>query len=940
MEIREQTRDLRQSGGLYKTRSVFVASIVLTLVLAVSYYLVRAILGSDTSLDNILGFAAVCAIALPMSYMLARVYNSRRITAIAVVASVLVVVPSTLSLLQSAFFESLETLPFLATYYEYSHDIGNISLTVGLLLFFVAFYLSMLETEKHKTRIEEQMREAERRDEAYRTLVDNTLQALVIWRDRRFLFVNSVFEQMTGYRAEEVLRMTPEEVRDLIHPDDREVVWERGARRLDGHDEPERYEFRLLCKDGSVKWVEAFTVLTDFGGQPAIQQAGIDITERKLAEQALRDSEEKYRTMADNISDVVWTMDMEGHFTYVSPSAEHILGYAVEEVYRLDPARVVEPNALERLGRLIDEAIQRVADGGDPWVTHNPQEFDHYHKDGRMITCEMSVMLMQDDKGNPTGVIGVTRDVTERKRAEEALRESEEKYRTMAESISDMVWMMDMEGRVTYCNRATKNLLGYEPDELVGLRLAGFLTDQARDRARRGIQDSIERSRAGQVDPQVPREYDHVHKDGTVVPCEVVSKLLVDNTGTPVGLVGVSRDIRERKRAEAEKRRFEAQVQQAQKLESLGILAGGIAHDFNNLLVGILGNADLALEELPVGSSARAYLHQINLSAKRAADLARQMLAYSGKGRFVIEEIDLNDLVLEMSHLIEASIAKNVTLAFNLAPALRAIEGDATQIRQVMMNLITNAAESIGSHKGVVTISTFERALDGRELEHSYLDEHVSAGPYACIEVRDTGCGMSKETQHRMFDPFFTTKFTGRGLGLSAVLGIVRGHRSAIEVESVVDEGTVVRIYFPALEMPAQSARRHESRASKPGWRGSGKVLVVDDEATVLMVAQRILEHLGFDVLLAENGQQAIEILKEDADSVNMVLLDLTMPQMGGEETYAALRQIRSDVPIMLSSGYPEERAKVGFRDHDLAGFVQKPYTVNALATALQKRFA
>jgi len=802
------------------------------------------------------------------------------------------------------------------------------------------FYLSILETEKHKTRIEEQMREAERRDESYKTLVENTLQALVIWRDRKFLFVNSVFEQLTGYKADELLRMTPEEVRDLIHPDDRELVWERGARRLAGYDEPARYEFRFLSKDGSVKWVEAFTVLTQFGGKPAIQQAGIDITERKLAEKALRDSEEKYRTMADSISDVVWTMDMDGHFTYVSPSIEHILGYTVEEVHHLDPAHVLAQEALQRLSQLIDEAIKRAADGGDLRVTHTPQEFDHQHKDGRVIRCEMSVMLMQDDTGKPTGVIGVTRDVTERKRAEEALRASEEKYRTMAESISDMVWMMDMDGRLTYCNRAAKSLLGYEPEELLGVGIQQVLTERAYERARQGIRDSVERSTEGRSDPRIPREYDHIHKDGSIVPCEVVSKLLFDKVHVPIGVVGVSRDIRERKRAEAEKRRFEAQVQQAQKLESLGILAGGIAHDFNNILVGILGNADLALEDLPVGSSARAYLHQINLSAKRAADLARQMLAYSGKGKFVIEEIDLNDLVLEMSYLVEASIGKNATLAFKLSPKLHAIEGDATQIRQVFMNLVTNAAESIGDHKGVVTISTWEQELDGGQLQHSYLEQQVSAGPYVCIEVRDTGCGMNKETQHRMFDPFFSTKFTGRGLGLAAVLGIVRGHRSAIEVESAPGEGTSVRVYFPALEISARAVRKRQTEERTLNWRGSGKVLVVDDEATVLMVAQRILEHLGFEVLLAEDGQQAVEIFKEDAESIKAVLLDLTMPQMGGEETFEALRQIRPDVPVLLSSGYPEERAKVGFRGHELVGFVQKPYTVNALASVIQTRLS
>lgn len=926
--------DLRTTGG------VFVLSILLTLSIATVYYVVRALGGEPRSLDNILAFTAVCTIALPLTYTLHRVYRTRRITMVAIAAAFLMILPATLSLTRATVFTTLGTHPLLRGYFENSQELANIALMSGILLFFVAFYLSMLEAEKDKRLLEEQMEEVERRDEAYKTLVDNTLQALVIWRDRRFVFVNSVFEQMSGYNKEELLAMTSEEVRDLIHPDDRETVWERGARRLKGLDEPTRYEFRILCKNGPVKWLEAFTVLTQFGGKQAIQQAGIDITERKAAEKALRDSEQKYRTMAESISDIVWTMDLASHFTYVSPSVEHILGYTFEEVHSLDPAKVVVAEDLEYLSGLIDEAIARVRHGGDPWVTRSPMEFGHYHKDGYAVTCEVSAMLMQDEHGIPTGIIGVTRDVTERKRIEEAIRASEEKYRTMAESISDMVWMVDMDGRITYCNRAANRTLGYIPEELLGVDMRQLLTEKAYTRARQGIVDSLERAGQGYTETELPREYDHVHKDGSIVPCEVVSKLVFGENGTAIGLVGVSRDVRERKRAEEERRRLEFQVQQAQKLESLGILAGGIAHDFNNILVGILGNADLALEDLPMGSSSRAYLHQINLSARRAADLARQMLAYSGKGKFVVEDINLNDLVLEMTHLLEASLDKKVRLDFELAEQLPAIEGDATQIRQVYMNLATNAAESFTARGGVVTVSTRTVTLEKHTVLDSHFEQEIAPGLYVCLEVRDTGCGMSPETQGCMFDPFFTTKFTGRGLGLSAVLGIVRGHRGAIAIESAVDEGTVVRVYFPALEIAARSTRNSYLEERRESWKGSGKVLVVDDEATVLMVAQRILEHLGFEVLLAENGQQAIDVFREHAEEIKAVLLDLTMPHMGGEETFDALRQIRPDVPVVLSSGYPEERAKAGFRGEDLAGFVQKPYTVKTLASAIQSRFS
>jgi len=256
------------------------------------------------------------------------------------------------------------------------------------------------------------------------------------------------------------------------------------------------------------------------------------------------------------------------------------------------------------------------------------------------------------------------------------------------------------------------------------------------------------------------------------------------------------------------------------------------------------------------------------------------------------------------------------------------------------MNLAINAAESISGSNGMVTISTWEEDFDPRKIQESRFEQEIEPGRYVALEVKDTGCGMSQETLRRIFDPFFSTKFTGRGLGLSAVLGIVRGHRSAIAVESNPGEGTSFRVYFPALNIPASALVKTPTEDRRPNWRGSGKILVVDDEATVLVVAQRILEHLGFDVLLAENGKQAIDVFRENADEIKVVLLDLTMPHMGGEETFDALRRIRPDVPVVLSSGYPEERAKAGFRAEDLAGYVQKPYTINALAGAIQARFS
>ena len=396
---------------------------------------------------------------------------------------------------------------------------------------------------------------------------------------------------------------------------------------------------------------------------------------------------------------------------------------------------------------------------------------------------------------------------------------------------------------------------------------------------------------------------------------------------------GVGIDITERKRAEEERRELEAQVQQAQKLESLGVLAGGIAHDFNNLLVGILGHADLALDQLSPASPARPCVKDIETAAKRAADLTRQMLAYSGKGRFVIERLDLNEVVAEMTHLLEVSISKKAIPKYNYADNLPAIEADGTQIRQVIMNLITNASEALGDRSGVISISTGAMECDRAYLSGTYLDEELPDGVYVYLEVTDTGCGMDEETCRKIFDPFYTTKFTGRGLGLAAVLGIMRGHKGALKVQSEPGRGTTFKILLPAVGEPAAAVREAPPRAR--GWHGTGTVLLVDDEETVRTVGRQFLERAGFSVLTAADGPEALELFREHADDIVCVVLDLTMPHMGGEEAFRKLRDIRADVRVIMSSGYNEQEVTQRFAGAGLAGFIQKPYRGSELLAKL-----
>ena len=392
-------------------------------------------------------------------------------------------------------------------------------------------------------------------------------------------------------------------------------------------------------------------------------------------------------------------------------------------------------------------------------------------------------------------------------------------------------------------------------------------------------------------------------------------------------------EISIRKQAEDERNKLEHKVQQTQKLESLGVLAGGIAHDFNNILTSIIGNAELALLRINKESPGVDNLHKIEEAAARAADLAKQMLAYSGKGKFVIEHINLNLLLEDMLHMLEVSISKKAVLRLNLIPDLPSVEADATQIRQIVMNLVINASEAIGEKSGVIAVTTGCMDCNKDYLKDVWLDENLNQGLYVYLEIADTGCGMDQHTLAKLFDPFFTTKFTGRGLGMAAVLGIVRGHKGAIKVYSEPGKGTNFKILLPASGKPAK-VFNHDGFENN--WKGSGTVLLVDDEETVRGIGKDMLQEFGFTTITANNGREAVEIFKTTPD-ISFVILDLTMPHMDGEQCFRELRQLKPDIKVIMSSGFSEYEVTQKFMGKGLAGFIQKPYKLSALKEAIQK---
>lgn len=405
----------------------------------------------------------------------------------------------------------------------------------------------------------------------------------------------------------------------------------------------------------------------------------------------------------------------------------------------------------------------------------------------------------------------------------------------------------------------------------------------------------------------------------------------------------VSIDITDQLKAEKHRVELERQVQHAQKLESLGVLSGGIAHDFNNLLMSVLGNVDLALDSIPKGHPAHQNLKEVENAARRGAELADQMLAYSGRGKFVIEPICLNDFLAEMTKLLEVTLSKKAELRLDLPENLPSFDGDPTQIRQVIMNLLTNASEALGDHPGLIHVSAGTMDCDHEYLNQGMVsstgpENMLEEGPYVYFEIADNGCGMDEATRAKIFEPFFTTKFTGRGLGMAAVLGIVHGHHGTIRVSSAPNKGSLFRVLFPqgATSIAGVMPSTQQSSAPKD-WRSQGTVLIVDDEEGVCAVGKEMLQHFGFDVLSASNGTQAIEIFLKHADAISCVLLDLTMPDLDGEQVFQELKKMDSEVKVILTSGYNRDDIAKRFQEQGLSGFLQKPFDLDSLQSQLAK---
>jgi len=787
--------------------------------------------------------------------------------------------------------------------------------------------------------------EALRRSEARLSLIFNTtadLQTLVrVEPGRRFVLeeVNrAYFEYCKRSAAEIVGQERSEFLESLGFP--RSVIESELEHYCRAVDECRTvsYEMPFESADGLVTLeVSIEPIVGPDGRCTHVLWDARDVTARRRAEIALEESKRTLAVLMSNLpgmayrcrNDEDWTID------FVNEGCLALTGYTVEELsehrsvsYGRD---VIHPHDQETVWAKVQEGVTTklpfaivyrilTASGQEKWVWEQGRGI--YDPEGRLRFLE-----------------GFIIDVTERVRADEIARLSGERLKEAQRIAKVGSWELDLStGEIIWSDEMYRivevDKSAYTPSYSGFIELVHPEDRQAVDAAYR---DSVANKRPNEIVHRI------LLQDGRIKWIHERYTTYYDAQGHATRSIGAMQDITERKIAEEERRAIELKMQQAQRLESLAVLAGGIAHDFNNLLAGILGHADLAREDMPPASPARESIEQIDIAARRAADLVHQMLAYAGKGNFVIRRVRLGELVREMAKLLEVTLSKRAVLQFALDDTTTAIEADAAQIQQVVMNLITNASDALGDDPGSITLRTGLVDYSAEALRAYAPHEPPQPGRFVYLEVADTGCGMDAATLNRIFDPFFTTKFTGRGLGLAATLGIIRGHGGGLRVTSRVGGGTTFRVIFPvAPEVQPADAEPHtngEAPALDPSGVRGGALLVVDDEPRVRDFLVRALQRFGHEVFSAADGQQALDLFSRNTARIDAVLLDITMPGIGGEEVLVKLHAQCPDLPVLLMSGFSEAETRERLQHNGYTGFLQKPFSIDALRQAVEGLF-
>jgi PAS domain S-box-containing protein len=737
-------------------------------------------------------------------------------------------------------------------------------------------------------------------------VVEGSIQGIVIVRDEIILYVNPAMVRMFGYEEPEEL-IGKNLLETLVEPEEWDQMRGRAAMIERGELLPISPDWKGRRKDSRRIWIQSTATSIAWQGRSAILGVYVDVTEQKEMEEALKESEKKYRTLFDNAADLICVINTKGNFLDLNEKFEEESGYSREEMLGQN---VFQCGILEEasVGKTLAHLGEMLSGRESPIF-----EVKGIGKDGDIIPYELrAVPLIKD--GEIVAVQAILRNITERTRALEALKESEEKYRNLVELANDGIAIIQ-DGVVKYVNPHLAELVGYRVEEI---EETAFLEYIYPDEAERVAQYHLQRM----ADEDVPSTYEAAlkHRQGTRIDVEF-NVSVISYEGKPAAFA-IIRDLTERKRLEAEFQRFH-------RMESLGTLAGGIAHNFNNLLTAIMGNVSLALMQTDKTELSYERLKNIKKSVQSGARLTNQLLGYARKGKYDIRTISLNQLVEETSSTFTAT-KKEIRVHIDLSQDLSAIEADQGQIEQVLWNIYINAADAM-PRGGDLFLKT-------RNVSHDDIKGKAyrpKPGDYAVLTIEDTGTGMDQKTMDRIFDPFFTTKELGRGtgLGLASVYGIVKAHKGYIDVESGGEQGTAFTVYLPTCGEPV-------SRQVKPAEQvvnGTETVLLVDDEELVLEAVVQSLQTLGYNVIGARGGREAVQVYQLHQRDIDVVVLDMVMPDMGGGEVFGHLRAMNPDIGVLLASGYSIEGQASEILEQGCDAFIQKPFNVKDLSQKIRE---
>ena len=718
--------------------------------------------------------------------------------------------------------------------------------------------------------------------------------------DGTYLEVNEAFVRMSGWTRDETLGRTTLDLGLWAHAEDRDRM--RALLQKDGSFVGLEAEFRM--KDGSRRHGLVSGTLIQFQGETRLLSITRDITEWKAAEAAIRRSEDKFsRAFHASPDAIVLTRLSDGVYLDVSEGFEKLSGWPRSEAIgrsALELSIWADPKDRER-------AVELIRHQGE----YTGLEVRFRRRDGSLLTGLMSGRTMEVD-GQPC-LLSVTRDISDWKAAEATLRSTEQRLRTVLSNSQAVIYQLDPQGRFLLSEGLGLANLGLRPGQVVGQNALEVYRDDLV--TVRQIQQALAGIRSRQTTEAAGRTFDNFLSP------------VFDEEGRVESVIGIATDV-------TEHRQMEAALLQSQKLESLGILAGGIAHDFNNLLTVVMGNLNLAQLQIPEEHRVAPFLANIAATVRRATELTKQMLAYSGRGHFVVRPQDLNETIRDVTQLLEVSIPKKVRFQLDLAPELLAIQADPAQVQQVVMNLVTNAAEAIGDQEGVIRLATSAVSFQEHDLPQVAWGEPLTPGAYVLLEVSDTGHGIAPEVLGRIFDPFFTTKDSGRGLGLSAMLGILRGHRAGLRILSEVGRGSTFQVWFPATEDPAPRTIDPEAPVE---LMLRGRVLLVDDEPAIREAIGSALGAFGLEVETAQDGQEAVERFLAMDPKPDLVLMDVTMPRMNGREAFQRMNELDPSVPVVLCSGFTEQDSIRTLSGRAPSAFLQKPFQLQDLRQTLQR---